>query len=143
MSMKTRYAFCALLLALVLAGAGARSADVGFTFVNQASEAQAYRWLFLYPLLTNNAASGVGIITRDRVAKTNDGSGTVIVSNVLAGWVRGEFEGYYTKTTNWYYIPQTNGFVFATNYMVPPPYRGNGLLIEDGNSQGNRFLTEP
>jgi hypothetical protein len=108
-----------LFLRLVSDTAAVRAADVSFGFDSSDATPQGLRSVSLYP--SGTFTNGAGrIITRDRVSRTTDVAGNVTVSNVYGGDYRGELQGTFTVTTNWYHFPVTNGLINAADYIGPP-----------------------
>jgi hypothetical protein len=75
----------------------------------------------LYPLWFNSEPTAV-ITSRDRIWVGTGTNTSVTISNLLGGAYRAEFSGLWTKTTNWFWFPDTNGQVIAaqwpaTNYL--------------------------
>lgn len=94
----------------------AHSAHVTFTTADFTTSAQAARLLKISPLSTPTT-SGSSIITSDRRTYTNDASGVVTVSNMVAGSYRCELSGAFVVTTFQITLPATDDLVNAKDYI--------------------------
>jgi hypothetical protein len=124
---------------LCVAAAGARAADADFLFQSANTVPQGLRFVALYPSGTFTNGNGV-IVTRDRVTGTTDTNGSLIISNVYGGDYRGELQGTYTVTTNWYHFPVTNGLIRAGDYLTAPTNGNTGYRAYTTAESDSRYL---
>lgn len=137
--MKKRLIWTAAILVAWTWALSAFGAQVLFSFQNAAAAGQTNRPMFLYPTggpFTNGA--GV-IITRDRVQGTTDGSGNLTISNVYGWTYRGELQGSFGNTTNYYNFPVTNGLIAAASYAGSPT-NANGIIAYSQAQSDARYL---
>src|ERR1035438_5737642 len=99
------------------AGALAQSNQVVFSYGDFTQTPQTVRKIFLYPLYLPGV-NPAGMTTLDRRTVLTDTSGVAVVTNMLAGLYRGEFQGVWSPTTNWFTVPATNGLVWASNCVA-------------------------
>lgn len=126
------------LLGLIgLIAAIAEGGDFFFSFNDVTSRPQGVRMVLVYPEILN-AVSPVGLTTRDRIAIATGTNGSIVVSNLVAGRYRVEFQGTYLTTTNWFGFPQTNGFCYATNFILNPLLYA-GVPVYSTTSADQRF----
>lgn len=120
---------------LLLLGFSAEAAHVAFTNSDFTTAAQSVRKLDLYPVGAPFTNGGV-IVTRDRVSRVNNTNGWVIVSNIIGGTYRGEFQGTFTTSTNHFLFPVTNGIINAADWVVSPTNWPGGvgytMAVADG-----------
>jgi len=109
--MKIFLVFLCTLISLSL-----NAAHVQFSHMDFAQTMQTGRVLNLFPVSIPSWGTN-GLTTVDRVAVTNDTTGTVTVSNMLAGTYRGEFIGKWKVTTNYFTVPDTDILVYASNIV--------------------------
>ncbi len=112
--------FLALLLLAASANA-AQVADVRYTFSDFTTSPSSVRRVQITPIQGYNATDST-IITGDRRTFTNDSSGVLIVSNVVAGAsYRVDLNGQYTVTSFTNTFPSgTTGLVEAVDYISVP-----------------------
>lgn len=116
--MNRLFRFAALFLIFSLC-IPARSAHVRWTFANATNSPSASRNVFLTPLYTYSI-NGTNFIVGDRQQYTLDSSGSVIVSNLIAGSYRMEHIGPIRTTVVTNTIPDTNGLINAVDYSSVP-----------------------
>jgi hypothetical protein len=107
------------LLLCLAAGAASDRCNVQFWLGSVENTPQTNRSFALYPVppqLTNQAGM---IITRDRLYRSTDINGYVVVSNLLIGGYRSELQGTYTSTTNFFNFPASSGLLNAGDWVVP------------------------
>lgn len=115
MARPNRLWFLILLAGMLTRTSGA--ADVLWSYQSLNTSPQALRSFWVYPWgsFTNGAGA---IVTRDRVSKSTDASGQLIVSNVYGGIYYSVIQGTFTTTTNWYNFPVTNGLINAADWIT-------------------------
>jgi len=124
---------------MVMAPFCGRAVHVLFTFQSSDTTPQGLRYVALYPIggpYTNGAGA---IITRDRVSGTTGTNGQVIISNLYGLSYRGELQGTFTATTNYYTFPITNGLVNAADYAGAPT-NANGIIAYSQAQADGRFV---
>lgn len=126
-------------ISFCLALVGVRAAHVGFAFQSSDSSPQGLRSVSIYPTGTFTNGNGI-IITRDRVTGSTDTNGSLTVSNIYGGDYRGELQGTFTVTTNWYHFPVTNGLIRAADYLSPPATNGGVVGYSQAQADG-KFLS--
>jgi hypothetical protein len=97
--------------------ARAQSNQVCFSYSDFGQTPQTVRKLYLYPLYVPST-SPMGMTTLDRRVYLTDMHGLATATNMLAGLYRGEFQGVWQATTNWFTIPATNGLIYASNCVA-------------------------
>jgi hypothetical protein len=98
--------------------AGAQNNTVYFSFADGGQSQQFNRKVYLYPEWLA-ATQPLGITTPDRLTRYTDAvTGVATVTNMLPGQWRGEFQGSWQASTNWFTIPLTNGPYWASNNMA-------------------------
>ena len=102
---------------VLMAVVRALGADVRFSYADFGQTAQGRRNLYVYPVLVA-ATNAAGIVTGDRIESRTGTDGSVVISNLMAGWLRGEFKGVWRTSTNWFRVPETNGTVLARDCLV-------------------------
>lgn len=111
-----------LLLGLAIAALGldatAQNNQVIFGYGDFAQTIQTNRKIFLYPLYLPSVNSA-GITTVDRKTYLTDTNGLAMVTGMLPGLYRGEFQGIWMTTTNWLTIPTNSGVIYASNCIAP------------------------
>lgn len=108
--------FAVLLLSIL----AAQGAHVRWYLPDSGGNNQTNKPLNLYPVGRPSTNGSGGIITRDRLRGYTDSNSVVTLSNVFYGDYRSEFTGGYTTTTNWYSFPDTNGLIYASDYITAP-----------------------
>jgi hypothetical protein len=111
-----------ILLALAVLGLpwlalGQSNVVVG-SYADFGQNPQTGRRLYMYPLWLPSVSPS-GITTLDRRTLVTDAvTGQASTANVLAGLYRGEFQGTWQPTTNWFTIPATNGTIYLSNCVA-------------------------
>jgi hypothetical protein len=81
--------------------------------------------------------------TLDRLKfQTDLQTGLTAVPNMLPGQYRGEFQGLWARTTNWFTIPDTNGVCWASNCVASTKLIGGlpwGVAIANLDSSGTNI----
>lgn len=129
-------------LAIAAAGDGRAplfAAHVSWTYQSSDTTPQGLRSASVYPSGTFTNGAGA-IITRDRVSRTTDATGQLIISNIYGGDYRGELQGTFTVTTNWYRFPVTNGLINAADYITAPTNGNTGYRAYTTAESDGRFL---
>lgn len=115
------------------------AADVSFGFDTSDTTPQGLRSVSLYP--SGTFTNGAGrIITRDRMSRITDSDGNVTISNVYGGDYRGELQGTFTVTTNWYHFPVTNGLISAADWITAPTNGNTGYRAYTTAESDGRYL---
>src|SRR5262252_8158620 len=141
MQCRCQFIFRLLALALLLAGRPASATDVRFSYGDLQNTPQAVRGFDLYPIIIQTT-NGQFITTKDRIRMTTDTNGTCIATNLLPGRYRGQFNGSYTVTTNFFTFPTglTNGQVNAKDYVDLSPFNIAGLQYAGLDRFGNTWI---
>lgn len=128
-----------LFLVGILLCISARAAHVSWTYQSSDTTPQGLRSAALYPSGTFTNGAGV-IITRDRVSKSTDANGQLVISNVYGGVYYSVLQGTFTMTTNWYRFPVTNGLINAADWITAPTnVAGTGTAYTTAQSDA-RFV---
>jgi hypothetical protein len=113
-------------------------AQVIFQFQAPDSRPQTNRPFSLYPSGTFTNGAGA-IITIDRVNRTTDTNGSCTISNVYGGDYRGELQGTFGPTTNWYHFQSTNGTIYAAGSTTAPTNGNTGYRSYTTDESDGRF----
>lgn len=100
----------------------ARATDVNFVYQDCTQTVAPVRSMALFPLWFNTAPQTF-LPSSDRIFRFTGTNGSVVISNTLGGAYRAEFYGIDTTTTNWFWWPDTNVLLQAsqwpsTNYLT-------------------------
>ena len=121
MMKRSRFGWSLLVAVCMLGLAGlawGQSNQVIFSYADFSQTVQTGRKLYLYPLWLS-ATQPAGLTTRDRRTAVTDLTGQAVLTNMLAGLYRGEFQGVWQPTTNWFTVWPTNtGTVWASNLVA-------------------------
>lgn len=117
---KLRILFC-IFAGFLIAPAAFGQAAVNFSFGDFTARPSLVRTFVLYPTAVSATNAAGQIVTVDRFSTNTGLSGSLTVSNLLAGGYRSEISAPgFTTTTNFFNFPATNGLLNAKDWLALP-----------------------
>jgi hypothetical protein len=110
--------------------------DVLFPFINTARLPQGTRQMDLFTLAAPSVDS-TNLVTVDIVRKTTGTNGTITYSNLVGEtYYRAEFKGQWGVTTNWFFFPETNVLLNASDarWLRSPTNTSSGMAYSAAQS---------
>jgi hypothetical protein len=105
-----------ILTSLALVTSARANGDYQFYYTDTGMTAGALRSVSLYPELVSST-SPYSFLTLDPLIKFSDLSGGVVFSNQAPGTYMAVYAGTRVMTTNWFSFPETNGYLYASNFV--------------------------
>lgn len=117
------------------------AANVTFNFADFVTNPQALRRVNIQPLSTPGV-SGNLIISSDRISYTNDASGNLTISNMVAGSFRIELVGPFTTTAFQITVPTNSGDLNASNLVSTALVQANATTAYAIAAANSIFLAK-